>query len=225
MTLMPTAGVAERTARILIVDDHPALCEGLAHRITAQPDMAVCGEAADVDEAFKKIGDLKPDVIIVDIALRSSDGLELIKKLKGTQKHTRAIVHSMYEESLYADRCLRAGAMGYVNKEANPSEVIKAIREVLAGRVYLSPAMTNRFLSRAVSDGKPQVEPVATLTNRQLEIFRLIGKGKSSSQIASQLHISIHTVETHRENIKRKLGAKIAAELNRQAVQWVLENG
>ena len=185
--------------------------------------MAVCGQAADVDEALTKIRELNPDVVIVDIALKSSDGLELIAALKSRHKHTRALVHSMYEESLYADRCLRAGAMGYVNKEANPDQVIMAIREVLAGRVYLSPAMTSKFLGRAVGGSEPQLDPIDTLTNRQLEIFRLIGEGKSTSQIAEQLHISVHTVETHRENIKRKLNASNASELSRQAVQWVLE--
>jgi DNA-binding NarL/FixJ family response regulator len=223
MTLKTTAATASKAARILIVDDHPALCEGLGHRIAAQPDMSVCGQAADVDEALAKVRELQPDVVIVDIALKSSDGLELVTALKSHYKHIRSLVHSMYEESLYADRCLRAGAMGYVNKGANPEEVVKAIRDVLAGRVYLSPTMTSKFLGRAVSGNEPQLDPVATLTNRQLEVFRLIGEGKTTAQLAEQMHISVHTVETHRENIKRKLGATSAPELIRRAVQWVLE--
>lgn len=205
----------------MIVDDHPALCEGLGHRISAQPDLTVCCHAADVDEALKMIRDVQPDVVIVDIALKNSDGLELIKALKARHLPVRALVHSMYEESLYADRCLHAGAMGYVNKEAHPDEVIKAVREILAGRVYLSPAMTSVVLGRTVNGTAPTCDPIETLTDRQLEIFRLIGGGLSAHEISDRLHISVHTVETHRENIKRKLNVNTVSELTRRAVLWV----
>lgn len=221
MTVNDKRRVAERTARIMIVDDHPALCEGLGHRISAQADLAVCGQAADVDEALAKIRELRPDVVIVDIALKTSDGLELIKAIKTRHRTIRTLVHSMYEESLYADRCLHAGAMGYVNKEANPDDVIKAVREILAGRVYLSPTMTSTVLSRSVRGSAPQAEPIETLTDRQLEVFRLIGSGLSAQQIAKRLHISVHTVETHRENIKRKLNVDTISELTRRAVLWL----
>lgn len=223
MTVKDRKKVAKRTARVVIVDDHPALCEGLGHRISAQGDLEVCGHAADVDEALAKIRQVQPDVVIVDIALKNSDGLELIKTLKSRHKQVRALVHSMYEESLYADRCLHAGAMGYVNKEADPDEVIKAIREILAGRVYLSPTMTSTILGRTVSGVEPQSDPIDTLTDRQLEIFRLIGEGLTAHQIADRLHISVHTVETHRENIKRKLNIDTASELTRRAVLWKTE--
>ncbi len=223
MTVKDRKKVAKRTARVVIVDDHPALCEGLGHRISAQGDLEVCGHAADVDEALAKIRQVQPDVAIVDIALKDSDGLELIKALKSLHKQVRALVHSMYEESLYADRCLHAGAMGYVNKEADPDEVIKAIREILAGRVYLSPTMTSTILGRTVSGVEPQSDPIDTLTDRQLEIFRLIGEGLTAHQIADRLHISVHTVETHRENIKRKLNIDTASELTRRAVLWKTE--
>jgi DNA-binding NarL/FixJ family response regulator len=166
---------------------------------------------------------VQPDVVIVDIALKTSDGLELIKAIKAHHKRVRALVHSMYEESLYADRCLRAGAMGYVNKEANPDEVIKAVREILAGRVYLSPAMTSTILGRTVGGVEPQSDPIETLTDRQLEVFRLIGGGQSAQQIAKRLHISVHTVETHRANIKRKLNIDTVSELTRRAVLWIAE--
>lgn len=223
MTVKNRIKIAEKTARIMIVDDHPALCEGLGHRISAQPDLSVCGHAADVNGALKLIGETNPDVVIVDIALKNSDGLELIKALKTRHDRVRALVHSMYEESLYADRCLHAGAMGYVNKEAAPDEVIKAIREILAGRVYLSPTMTSAVLGRTVSGAAPQADPIDTLTDRQLEVFRLIGDGLSAHQIAARLHISVHTVETHRENIKRKLHVITVSELTRRAVLWVAE--
>jgi len=223
MTVKDAANVVEKTARIMIVDDHPALCEGLGHRISAQGDLFVCGQAADVDEALEKIRELRPDVVIVDIALKNSDGLELLKAVKSRHRRVRTLVHSMYDDSLYADRCLHAGAMGYVNKEANPDEVIKAIREILTGRVYLSPHMTSEILGRTVSGVQPRSDPIDTLTDRQLEIFRLIGSGLSAHQIADRLHISVHTVETHRENIKRKLNVETASELTRRAVLWVAE--
>ncbi len=215
--------VAQTLARIMIVDDHPTVCEGLAYCISAQPDMKVCGQAANVKDALKQIAQAKPDVVIVDIALKDSDGLELIKTIKARHKGVRSLVHSMYDESVYADRCLHAGALGYVNKEANPNEVIEAIRKVLAGRVHLSSAMTSKVLGRAVVGRESEIDPIEGLTDRQLEIFRLIGAGKTAAQIAEQLHISVHTVETHRDNIKRKLNVRTIPELTRAAVLWAAE--
>lgn len=217
---MDDQSLRQKIFQILIVDDHPALCEGLGHRISAQPDLSVCGQAADVKEALQEIRRSNPDLVIVDIALKNSDGLELLKTIKSQYRHVRTLVHSMYEESLFADRCLHAGARGYVNKEADPDEVIHAIREILAGDVYLSPEMTRKVLSRTAGVGEAQSDPVETLTDRQLEVFRLIGEGLSSQKIARRLHISIHTVETHRENIKNKLDVGSAAELARRAVLW-----
>lgn len=208
-------------AKVLIVDDHPALCEGLGHRISAQPDLCLCGQAGDVLEALQVIEEARPDIVIVDIALRSSNGLDLIKAIQSRYHSIRTLVHSMYDESLYADRCLHAGAMGYVNKEAHPAEVIKAIREIFAGRVYLSPAMTHQILGRTVAGRSPEADPIETLTDRQLEILQLIGDGLTAQKIANRLHISVHTVETHRENIKRKLGIDTSTELTRRAVLWV----
>jgi DNA-binding NarL/FixJ family response regulator len=227
MTVKDRFETTQKTARIMIVDDHPSLCEGLGHRISAQPDLSVCGMAADVDEAIKLIRELKPDLVIVDIALKKSDGLDLIKSLKSRREPIPTLAHSMYDESLYADRCLHAGAMGYVNKEANPDEVIKAIREILAGRIYLSPEWTSMVLGRTVRGATPASEsdPVDTLTDRQLGVFRLIGEGLSAQEIARRLHISVHTVDTHRENIKRKLNVDTGRELNRRAVIWLSEQG
>lgn len=212
--------IAGRTVRVLIVDDHPTVCEGLGHRIAAQADMQVCGEAADVDEALDKIAELNPHVVIVDIGLKHSDGMELLKAMKAQHRHVRAIVHSMYDESVYAARCLHAGAMGYVNKEASPNDVIHAIREVLAGRIYVSADMTNQMLGHMFAGNHTDRDPVDTLTDRQLEVFRLIGGGSTTAQIAERLHISVHTVETHREHIKHKLGVASVPELTRMAVLW-----
>ncbi len=211
---------AQSVTSVMIVDDHPALCEGLGHRIGSQPDMTVCGQAADVSEALAKANLFEPSVMIVDIALRESDGLELLKAIKIRNPRIRLLVHSMYEEALYADRCLRAGAMGYVNKEANPREVITAIREIVSGRIYLSPTMKSQLTEPNEPQGA-RIDDVVSLTDRQLEIFRLIGGGLSTSQIANRLHISVHTVETHRENIKHKLGCECSRELNRRAILWV----
>jgi DNA-binding NarL/FixJ family response regulator len=215
-----------KTARVMIVDDHPSVREGLGARINAQPDMAVCGEAAEVGEALRKIASLKPDVVIVDISLKSGDGLDLIKQLSARHKQIRTLVHSMYDESTYADRCLHAGAMGYVNKAACPSEVVKAVREVLAGDVYLSDDMSGKILRRTVGGSEQaQADPIDTLTDRQLEVFRMVGDGLTTAEIANRLHISIHTVETHRENIKRKLDVHNVSALTQRAAQWVLKSG
>lgn len=221
MIVKDSNSLATHTAGVMIVDDHPALCEGLRHRIAAQPDFTVCGQAADVEEALRMILDVSPDLVIVDIALKNSDGLELVKALRVRHPRVRTLVHSMYDEALYANRCLRAGAMGYVNKAADPDEVIQAIREILAGRVYLRRTMTSTVLGRTVSNDVPQADPIDMLTDRQLEIFRLIGNGVTVQQIAERQFISVHTVETHRENIKRKLSVGTLSELNRRAVLWV----
>ncbi|MEQ8847498.1 response regulator transcription factor [Botrimarina sp.] len=213
-----------QTMRILVVDDHPTVREGLAHCIAAQPDMTVCGAAADVGEALREIEEHQPHLVIVDISLKTSDGLDLVKAIVNRHPAVRTVVHSMYDEAIYADRCLRAGAHGYVNKEADPDDVIEAIRTVLAGDIYLSAKMTSRLLGRRFASTTQPTDPVETLTDRQLEIFRLIGEGGDTRSIAQRLHLSVHTVETHRENIKRKLGVERLSDLNRRAVLWAQEN-
>jgi DNA-binding NarL/FixJ family response regulator len=227
MELNPPAGNHNTSYRILVVDDHPTVREGLSHRIGAQPNMSVCGSAADVNEALQVIPHVMPDLAIIDISLKSSDGLELVKAIATRHPQVRTLVHSMYDETIYADRCLSAGARGYVNKESDPDEVIKAIREIMAGRVYLSRAMTDRILGRACRPSQHEGltnDVVSSLTDRQLEVFRLIGDGLGVREISERLHISIHTVETHRENMKRKLNIDKLSDLNRRAVLWVREN-
>jgi DNA-binding NarL/FixJ family response regulator len=162
----------------------------------------------------------------VDLSLKSGQGLDLIRRIHAFSESTKTLVSSMYDESLYAERALRAGALGYVNKQEMSEKIIEAIRQVLDGKIYLSPNMTERLLHRAVG-AQPQLvqSPVETLSDRELEIFKLVGLGKTTRQIAGELHLSIKTVETHRENIKSKLHIVNAAELSREAVQWVMENG
>jgi DNA-binding NarL/FixJ family response regulator len=213
-------------ARILIVDDHPLVRSGLRLLIDCEPDLAVCGEAANVADALRLIESQKPDLLIVDLSLKESSGLELIKRIKSRNSEVKVLVSSMFEESLYAERVLSAGALGYVHKQEGMERVIEAIRCVLSGRVWLSTAMSDRMLRRMTATQTPPTEsPVHTLSDRELEVFEQIGRGRATKDIARQLHLSIKTVETHREKIKAKLGLQSGSELSRAAVQWVLELG
>lgn len=222
-----TGNENRKLVKILIVDDHPIVREGLAARIARQPDLVVCGEAEDVADALELVKTARPDLIIVDLSLKSGQGLDLIKKITARDEKIKILVSSMYDETLYAERALRAGALGYINKQELSDKIIEAIRHVLDGKIYLSAAMTERLLHRAVGAAAPQLQqsPVETLSNRELEIFKMIGQGRTTRQIAGEVHLSIKTVETHRENIKSKLNVPNGAELSREAVQWVIENG
>jgi DNA-binding NarL/FixJ family response regulator len=199
--------------------------------LSRQDNLAVCGEASDADSALAQIAKLNPDLVILDMSLKSGTGLDVIKQLRSNKngnadRTTAILVHSMYEDSLYAERVLQAGAMGYVNKQESPETVLSAIRRVLSGKVYLSPELTQRLLDRSVGhQTQLYAEMSDRLTDRELEIFRLIGEAVPTGAIAERLFLSVHTIETHRQNIKKKLGIKNASELNQRAVQWVLENG
>ncbi len=214
-------------ARVLIVDDHPAVREALTIRVAAQADMEVCGEAADANEALRLSAATDPDVAVIDIALKAGNGIDLIKRLKARNDKFRAIVWSMYSEDLYAERALRAGALGYINKEHATSEIIDAIRQVLDGKVYLSPAMSEKLLKRAIGHASQDSgrAPIDTLSDRELDVFRLIGQGRKTQEIADQLHLSVKTVETYRDRIREKLDLTDGTQLARCAVQWVLEKG
>src|SRR5580704_11212632 len=213
-------------ARILIVDDHPLVRSGLRLLIDCEPDLTVCGEAANVTDALRLVESEKPDLLIVDLSLKESSGLELIKRIKSKNADVKMLVSSMFEESLYAERVLSAGALGYVHKQEGMERVIEAIRCVLSGRVWLSTAMSDRMLRRMTASQPVAAEsPVHALSDRELEVFEQIGRGRSTKDIARQLHLSIKTVETHREKIKAKLDLKSASELSRAAVQWILEQG
>lgn len=212
--------------RIVIVDDHPATRLGLGACIAMEPDLEVCGQAADIAEAMKVIHETKPDIAIIDISLKTDDGIELIKRLKYRNDSVRILVWSMYEDSLYADRALRAGAMGYINKQQATDTVIDAIRHILKGEVYLGPEMSAQVLKRLLQ-GEDQLprSPVDCLADRELETFRLIGHGLDTNQIAKRMHLSVKTVETYRARIREKLGLPNGPALMQRAVQWVLENG
>jgi DNA-binding NarL/FixJ family response regulator len=213
-------------ARVLIVDDHPAVREALALRIGRQPDLEVCGEAADMSEALRLIADTEPDVAVVDISLKTGNGLDLIKRIRDRNDHIRILVWSMHSESLYAERALRAGALGYVNKDQATDRIVEAVRRVREGKVWLSAAMTERMLQRAVGERRQEVarSPLDALADRELEVFRLIGEGVKTAEIAERLNLSVKTVETYRDRIRQKLDLSDGTKLAHYATQWVLEN-
>jgi DNA-binding NarL/FixJ family response regulator len=213
---------SEPKKRIVIVDDHPVVRQGLAQLIDQEPDMEVCGGAEDIAQALKVIATTKPDIAIVDLSLKDCSGLELIKDIKTRYPKVLILVLSMLDEAFYAERVLRAGAQGYIMKEAATERVVLAMRRILSGQVYLSDAMSSRILMGFVG-GKPVGEglPIKHLSDRELEVFESIGQGMGTRQIAERLHLSIKTIEAHRENIKKKLKLKNATELLRHAIQWV----
>lgn len=218
--------IQTRPLRILIVDDHPLVRKGMATLITQEPDLEVCGESDEMPAAITLIREIDPDFVIVDISLKAGNGLELVKHVRATHPHVKMLVCSMHDESLFAERCLRAGANGYLNKEAASERVIEAIRTIRSGKAFISEQLADRLLARVVGGEDPlQRSPIENLTDRELEVFGLIGQGLTTRQIAERLHLSHKTIESYRENIKTKLGIKNAAELSRHAVQWVMENG
>ncbi len=212
-------------AKILIVDDHPSVREGLAMRISLDADLEVCGEADSEDQALALVKQTGPDLVLIDISLKSGHGIELIKRIRSLDPAIKMLVVSGFQESLYAERAFRAGALGYLNKQESNEKMIEAIRTVLAGQRFLSPEISRRLVEQALGGSNATKTPIERLTDRELEIFRMIGEGLTTSAIANRLFLSTHTIDTHRENIKRKLAVSTAAELSRAAVQWLLENG
>jgi DNA-binding NarL/FixJ family response regulator len=208
--------------RILIVDDHPLVRTGFAQLIGDCPDLEVCGEAADMAEALRLIDSDCPDLAIIDLSLAGGSGLDLIERIKSRNLDILMLVASMHDETLYAERVLTAGARGYINKQEAQESIIRAIRQVLAGKVYLSEAMTERLLNGLV-DVRAEKRDIERLSNRELQVFELIGEGVPVSQIASQLNLSIKTIETHQAYIKKKLGLGSAHELNQRAIRWVMD--
>lgn len=222
--MQPKASSSRKNSksRILLIDDHAILRQGLAQLINQEADMSICGEAEEAPKGFEAVGTLKPDVVVVDISLKGGNGLELIKNLKASHPELPILVLSMHDESLYAERALRAGSLGYLMKEEAAETVIVAIRKVLKGEVVLSEKMQARLLHQLVNGRLKQGgSPIDTLSDRELEVFRMIGEGRSTRQIAEELHLSVRTVEAYREYIKEKLNLKNATELVQHAFQWV----
>jgi DNA-binding NarL/FixJ family response regulator len=215
----------KRKHKVFVIDDHPLVREGLMRFINLQPDLCVCGEASSSHQALKSIPLLKPDIVILDLTLAGSNGLDLIKDMKLRSLKPLVLVLSMHDESLYAERALRAGAKGYIMKEEASKEVLKAIHRILAGEIYLSEKMSAKMLHK-LADGKPDSKavPEGALSDRELQVFQLIGRGRGTREIAEELHISAKTVESYRAHIKVKMDLKNAHELTQHAVHWVESN-
>ena len=217
----PIVGENGRRFRVFVVDDHPIVRRGLSDLLRDEPDMEICGAAADFVEALREIPNAHPDVVLVDITLGGASGIELIQRIRSIDPNIRMVVVSMHDESMYAARALRAGASGYVKKDDAATKVIEAVRAALAGHIYLSQTMSEGVLREAI--GKPGTEglsPDERLSNRELAVFDYLGSGMKTTQIAVRLRCSPKTIETHRQNIKRKLNLRNSAELIAYAARW-----
>jgi len=211
----------QKKKRILVVDDHPIVRQGLSMLINRNEDLLVCGHAADASEAMEAVRVLKPDMVIVDISLKDANGIELIKEIKAYDGALPVLTLSMHDESLYAERSLRAGAKGYIMKQEGTEKLISAIRAVLAGELYISDRLAGRLINKMVSGGERRGSALESLSDRELEVFLLIGRGQRTREISSQLHLSPKTVETYRSHIKEKLNLGSSTELLQHAIQWV----
>lgn len=215
-----------RKRRIFLVEDHPITREGFAQLINYQSDLCVCGQAGSAAKAMGGIETARPDLVVVDISLAESNGLELIKSLGSRHPGLSILVLSTHDETLYAERAMRAGARGYVMKQAPTSDVMKAIRTVLDGQLYLTDAMRTRLVHKQLSGEPPsRGTDIDRLSDRELEVFELLGHGHTTRRVAARLHLSVSTVETHRAHIKEKLKLDNAVELVRRAVEWVNRQG
>ena len=210
-------------SKVFVVDDHPIVRQGLALLINQQPDLVVCGEAEEVHGALQGIASCRPDILIVDISLNGPDGLELLKAIRARDPALPVLILSMHDESIYAERALRAGANGYIMKQEATEIVLVALRRILNREIYVSERVANKMLRRYISgSASPARSPVSELTDRELEVFRLIGEGHGTRKIAEELHLSVKTVESYQAHIKGKLSLKSARELIQHAIQWAI---
>lgn len=212
-------------ARILLVDDHPVLRLGIAELINSEGSLEVCGEATNLADAYQAVAKLKPDLVIADISLEGNSGIELMKELAYRWSDLPVLAYSMHDEQVYAERALRAGARGYLMKQHAPEMLLEAISQILNGRIYLSKPMSDRLLGKFVGSRQPGAtseSPIDRLSDRELEVLQLLGKGMTTSQIAESLCLSTKTVETYREHLKQKLSLNSGPELVRYAVEWSL---
>jgi len=212
-----------KKCRVLLVDDHPIVRQGLALLIDREPDLCVCGEAESAHSAFHAIATLLPDLVVLDISLSGPDGLDVLKEIRMKTTNLPVLILSMHDESIYAERAMRAGANGYIMKQEATEKVLVAIRRILQGEVYLSDRLTSTMLQQYVR-GASQVKtsPLVNLTDRELEVFRLIGEGHGTRQIADDLHLSVKTIESYQAHIKEKLALRNARELVQHAIEWTV---
>lgn len=206
--------------RILIVDDHPIVRQGLERLLELEPDLRVAGEAATADEALQILDRETVDFVVLDIGLRHGSGLDVIGQIRARRSDLPILVLSMHQEQFYAERVLRSGAQGYLMKQGDPTEVVPAIRRILSGDLYLSPALADELVRRAVDGREDGRSPAESFSDREAEVVRLIGGGLSTREIAEELNLSVKTIESYRANVKRKLGLKSGAELARFAYDW-----
>lgn len=212
----------DKQARVFIVDDHPIVRDGLVRLINREDDLTVCGEAGDAPSALKGIKKTNPDIAVVDMSLEGGSGLQLIKDITTEHKKVAVLVLSMHDERLYAARALRAGAKGYIMKQEASTKVLQAIRRVLAGEIHVSEELAARMMHEFVGSGPVRpASPEAALTDRELEVFQLIGQGFKTHEIGAKLHLSSKTIETYREHIKTKLNLANSSELTQYAIEWV----
>lgn len=218
---MSQSGVATKKNRVFVVDDHPIVRQGLALMINRESDLTVCGEAEDARSAIQSVTTAKPDILVVDISLNGPDGLDLLKNIRMRYPDLPVLILSMHDESIYAERALRAGAQGYIMKQEATEKVLVALRRILSKEIYVSERIANRMLQRYIgspNEGRPP--SIADLTDRELEVFRLIGEGHSTRRIAEELHLSVKTVESYQAHIKEKLSLGSGRELVQHAIQW-----
>jgi DNA-binding NarL/FixJ family response regulator len=220
---MDTENSSARAKKIVVIDDHPLVRERLIELVTRERDLEIVGEADDRADGLELIGKTGPDLAIIDLSLKSSLGFDLIKDLQILHPEVLVLVVSMQDEMIYAERCIRAGARGYITKQEASRHVMLAIRKVLGGDIYLSAAVTGQILNRSIGrdEGPDFLRSVRQLTDRELQVFELVGKGQSSRQIAERLNLDVKTVETYRARVKEKLGIKESGELLQRAIAWV----
>jgi DNA-binding NarL/FixJ family response regulator len=223
MATRPQLSALAKKFRVLLVDDHPIVRQGLGLLIDREPDLQVCGEADGAQTAFQRLGTLRPDIVVLDISLTGPDGLDVLKEIRLRSVSLPVLILSMHDESIYAERALRAGANGYIMKQEATEKVLVAIRRILQGEVYLSERLTTAMVNQFVHRSAPaKTSPIVNLTDRELEIFRLIGEGHGTRQIADELHLSVKTVESHQAHIKEKLALKSGRELVQHAIEWAV---
>ena len=208
-------------SRIFLVEDHPVMREGYASLLNAEPDLEVCGEASSAEEAFERADGLEFDIAIVDLSLPGVNGIELIKRLRSLDTDLKVLVVSSHDEALYAERALRAGAQGYLMKHESARQFVTAVRSILDGDLYLSDALQSRLLHDRLGHGAAEASTISRLTDRELEVFEHFGRGQSTREVAEAMGLSLKTIESHRANIKQKLGIDRAAEFMQRAVLWV----
>ncbi len=216
-------GSTPNKKKVFVVDDHPIVRQGLAQMVNREDDLMVCGEAEDASTVLQAIVSVKPDILIVDISLNGPDGLELLKNIRTRYPSLPVLILSMHDESIYAERALRAGANGYIMKHEAAEKVLGAVRQILNRETYVSDRVASKILQRYISGSdSPKSSPLSDLSDRELEVFRLIGIGHSTRMIAEELHLSVKTVESYQAHIKDKLSLKNGRELVQHAIQWAL---